>query len=158
MGLEVRFKVLKGCICEGFQRYRGFTVCVSTESSGFRVTSIIRSVDGHASVSVRRSSGAQALRMSQSCWKMFWHRSGKDTEVGLGCVSGLPPVEQDSANELGNSVPLMVTGRSGVARATRRWPKCGYHLVVMDDTTVSVLSKPQSIGGSHKSSWRCISK
>lgn len=38
--------------------------------------------------------------------KMFWHRSGKDPDVGLGYVN----VEQDSANALGNLVPLIVPG------------------------------------------------
>lgn len=33
MGLEVRFKVLEGCVCDGFQRYRGFTACVALGGS-----------------------------------------------------------------------------------------------------------------------------
>lgn len=125
MGLEVGFQVLKGCVCDGSQRYRGFSACVPTESSGFRVPSIIGAVDGHASVSVRRPPGALDAPKSL---KMFGQPSGKDTDVGVGCVSGLPPVEQDSANALGNfwAINGDPGGRSDEALA-KMWISSGWH-------------------------------
>lgn len=128
MGLEVGFKV---CVWRfpalPWPSLTGFTVCANRTPrlygdihySCYWWTRV--RLRPSARFQRRPSVGQTPQTHRKFCWKCSG--SGKDTDVGLGYVN----VEQDSANALGDLVPLIVPGWSRVARATRRWLKCGVH-------------------------------